>query len=639
MRREIYMTRPLVILLILACSFITLSATRAFSLLSLSSSIECGDLGFQNLNPLAGSINCDVRQFLYGKYFSAHLKKNSSDLPLEVSFRDPTHKYNMTSQSIGTSPGLLVMNDKDQKRRWESKSILTRWSAMVREHVPFLENEPSVTLALNSESEFELILTTNAQKNLLSKNIEHLTLVIAACVILLFSGPLKNNWMQYALLSTILAIVILWCGLPFCSAAGWFDPGDDLSYLHWTYAIGYLFDPDLTHSSFIPSWSLNHNHHPWGTGLLLAPFLIPARLMGLGMKPNMIHYSLMNFGVVFSGCLAVGILFRSFRLFSHWRPALVIAVLSLISTSMLKWMFIRNFFSHVPEFVTLSSAAYFALLRFYSLRVSRRCFFAMLISILLATQVRRENLALFGLLLSFEWLHLDMRSLKEKLRDSGFILLFSGLSIVILSATNYFTLLKSFSGNPLVQRDFHSDNLVAFFIKQAPEVFFRESFGLFYWKNAYSWLALFSCILERKSWRWWLPLASTTLFYLLMCTFFEYPNGFEWQNRFLLKLNPVLFAGTLIFLTRAPPLLKIIAWCWTIYGAWAEVNLYFTQIPSIVDFYSTNFSDQTFKFPQSLPPAVTILFYLPLLVIWMVSFLLWIKVYLIAAKTKFYESH
>jgi hypothetical protein len=619
----------LVFTLAVSCAMIALISTKQWTRLATKSQVSCDTLGFQNVNAISGEISCEARRFFFQDYFTVKLTKLPNSEPLQVAFSDPASKYLVTGQFIKPPVNALIVTDlKTKKTVWKSSDIGTGYSGLTREVVTLPEDSTTVIMSLYADVVYELTLSSKGAGSELPSNFFNLvTLFILGCSLALLFMSRPSPWISSAIILTSLAVIVSWYGMPFGSSAGWFDGGDDTSYMHWTYSLGYLLDPDLTHSPYISSWARNHNHHPWGTGLILAPFQLPARLLGLGIRPTVIHYCMINFGVIFCGCVSVLVLFKSFNFFSPWRPALTISLASLVSTSMIKWMFIRNFFSHVPEFLALSIATYFAMRRYYAQNLERRYFLVLLAAMSLATQVRRENIGLFGILIAFEWLLIETPSAKEKLKSISAVLVTAAATILILLLTNYFTDLKQFFGHNSVTQDFITTEMTATFIKQAPEVFYREAFGLFYWKNAYPWLALFSCVICRRSWRWWLPLVCATLFYLLMCTFFKYPNGMEWQNRMLLKLNPILFGGTLIFLTRAPLPFKLAGWSWLAYTTSITLAAYLGQKVQRMSFYLNEFSDHSFAYPQSWPGAKMLVFYLPLLSIWTICTVLWLKIY------------
>ncbi len=618
----------LIICMLLTSGLAAVITTKAWTRLPFRSLIDCSELGITNLAAATGEATCESRYYLFGQYYSVLLKKIPGPNPLKFLISGFQNKFSLSGQALQAPPGKLYVTDMAGKSVWVGSGTGTDWSSATRVLIELPKDSDQFILSLPNNTEYNLILTSTFRKELRTNFFDALTVIMLLASLVIFLMPSRNPWLKYAVLTSWLALIVLWYGMPYGSTTGWFDPGDDTSYMHWAYNLGYLLDPDLTHSAFIPSWSLNHNHHSWGTGLILAPFVLPSLLMGSGLRPGIIHFGLMNFGVIFCGCLAVVMLFRAFSLISSWRPALLVAVLSLLSTSMLKWMFIRNFFSHVPEFFALSFVTYFALQRFYKGRADLFYFVCMLLFMVLAVQVRRENIALFGLLMIFEFLHVKHPTVKIMAKYIASLALFAVVSYAILMGTNYFTQLKSFFGNSSTQQYFRTSNLWQVFCTQGPDVFYRESFGLFYWKNAYPWLAVMACVLNWKAWRWWLPLAGTTLVYLLMCTFYEYPNGFEWQSRFLLKLNPILFAGALIFLTSAPKALKIIGWSWMFLAGYFEYGMYLTQKPGGMNFYIADFSDHMLKYPQRFPGISVTIFYLPLIVVWCCAFGMWLKVYL-----------
>ena len=286
----------------------------------------------------------------------------------------------------------------------------------------------------------------------------------------------------------------------------------------------------------------------------------------------------------------------------------------------------------------MSLAGYFTVERYFRQRDENRYLTGLLAALVFATQIRRENIAFFGVVIVYEWLLPSTKSVLEKIKNSAFFAGAAVLSIVILMATNYFTKLKAFFASSQTAEYFYTSDFLTVFLKQAPAVFYQEAYGLFYWKNAYPWLALGACFVMRRFWRMWLPLLGIALFYLLMCTFFQYPNGFEWQNRFMLKLTPILFGGAVIFLNSVSRPIKIAGWLWLIASATMELHDYFKQLPKGMNFYATDFSDNMLMYPQSWPGPWMELFYLPLTAIWIISLVLCLKWYLDLRKTQVVKS-
>lgn len=630
-----------VLALAIICAFMTIISSKSWTVLAIRKPLDCQVLGLRNLDPSSGEAFCFDRYYLFGKYHSAQFKKLDTPKPLKFAIKDFKDKFLITGQLIKPPLGTFIITDMAREHiLWTSSGIGTEWSGATREVVRMPDTANEFMLNASQNFIYEMTFSPVSDGTIHSYGIGVLTTLTVFLLVILLATRYSGRLQAYVILSVALALLILWCGMPYGSSTGWIDSGDDTSYLHWAYNLGYLFDPDLTHSAkIISSWAGDHNHHSWGVGIVLAPFLALARLKALDMPPGALHFGLMNFGVIFWGCIASFGLFKMFSLFADWRSASVMAILAVASTSTLKWWFMRNFFSHVPELAMLACAGYFATERYFKNRSETRYLMGVLCTLVLATQIRRENVVFFGLVIAYEWLLLKPKKVQDKLKDSA---LFAGaavLSVIILMATNYFTKLKTFWASSGTAEFFYTSGFLEVFLKQAPDVFYKEAYGLFYWKNAYPWLALAGCFMERKAWRVWLPLFGITMFYLLMCTFFQYPNGFEWQNRFMLKLTPILFGGALIFLRRAPRLVKVFGWTWLLASLAWELSSYFEQIPKGMNFYSGDFSDNMLLFPQSWPGSWMELFYLPLTAIWMLSFVLCLKWYLEIRKSHLVKSY
>lgn len=619
--------RKAVIAILALTGILTVIFTKIWTRIPIKRPLDCVEIGLRNLSPSTGDAVCETRIYLFGKYIVAHFAKRPVPGALQFSITGAQRNFSISGQLIKPPAGKFFVADMAGNPVWTSSGTGTDWSAGTRDKIVFPDTANQFMLIANTELPYDLVFTPMNDQPLRSMILSVTTGVIVCLLLFLFVSTPANTMVRWAIISSCMSLIILWYGMPFGSSTGWFDSGDDTSYMHWAYSLGYLWDPDLTHSSFIHSWALDHNHHSWGTGLVLMPFLIPARLISHGMQPGTIPFGLMNLGVITCGILAVFILFKAFSLFSPWRSALVMSLLALTSTSIMKWLFMRNIFSHVPEFLTLSMVLYFSVQRYFKQLQGRVYFIGLLFSLMLMTQVRRENIAFFAVIVAYEWMHIQATDKVARLKNISVVGLTAGLSIVILMGTNYFTKLKTFFGNFQTQTEFHSSNFLEVFLKQGPDVLYLDAYGLFNWKNAYPWLALAACIVYLRSWRWWLPLAGVAVLYLMMSTFHLYPNGFEWQNRFLLKLSPMLFAGALLFLNRVPLTPRIFGWAWMIAAAAMELNAYSHQLPKRMNFYISDFSDHTLMYPQRWPGTWMSIFYLPLIFSFAASFLAWTFVY------------
>jgi hypothetical protein len=621
-----HMHKTSILLVLFATVGILVCSTKIGSLMILRTPVSCDDLSFINLDPVAGDARCENRLFIFGKYNAITLKKFPGSNPLRIQFNKNEDNLAITGQII-KAPGTMKLATPDGKIIWQSSGVGTEWSGATRSLVTTKDDRQTLIWTSNSEFEYEIILSPGALPNLRSNLVTALSVVIVLGVGFLCAfGRNYSAMTQISLLMSLCVVVILSCGMPYGSTTGWFDPGDDTSYFHWTYNLGYLLDPYLTHGR-LQSWASDHNHHSWGTGLMLAPFLIPARIMAPNLGPSSLHFGLVNFGVIIWGCLSIYVMFRTFSLVTAWRSALIVALFSVVSTSALKWMFMRNFFSHIPELLAVGCASYCIIRRYIDRELRARIFLGMLISLWLATQIRRENIALFAIPFLYEWLLNTGRNKKYILWYSGIIASVSVMSIITLLATNYFTKLGAFFTSSQTHSYFRPDKFWQMLTQNGPEVLWREDYGLFYWKNAYPWLALGAICLHRRSWRHWAPLSLITIVYLMMCILYEYPNGMEWQNRFLLKLNPILFGGALIFLKRAPKPMQIAGWSWMIASALMELGLYRRQLPAGMNFYISDLTDHSLMFPQLWPGINMYIFYLPLIFVSFVSALFWIRVY------------
>ena len=150
--------------------------------------------------------------------------------------------------------------------------------------------------------------------------------------------------------------------------------------------------------------------------------------------------------------------------------------------------------------------------------------------------------------------------------------------------------------------------------KQGLLVLFDKEIGFFYWLNIFPWVALLALWWTRRKWKVWLPLLLTATSFILLCIMFEYPNGCEWQNRFLLKLNPIVFGGVGFVLFKGSKWVRSLIVGGACAACIREILLYRNQLPDGMAFYLQQFGDHSLAFPQLFPGSAMYLFYLPLIV-------------------------
>ncbi|MCX6116386.1 MAG: hypothetical protein NT027_02500, partial [Proteobacteria bacterium] len=274
--------------------------------------IECSELGVANLLPNRGTVTCLEKNFVFGAYRSIILEGNKLEPGLLTSFDLSKLNGSLTAQLIGPPTEPLIAEDETGKVIWSSNGTGTNWTAATRVSIPDLAQINVLKFRFNSPTKFEIVVSPMQVGDSSIVNILTLSLIFFGVVIL----SRKQNSPIESLTGCLLvySAYIMFCGMPFGSSSGWFDSGDDTSYMHWAYNLGYHLNPDLKSTDYIKSWSLDHNHHPWGTGLLLAPFVFIVKLMKSGMTPNVIHFGFMNFGIIVMGFLSVLVLWRSFYL-------------------------------------------------------------------------------------------------------------------------------------------------------------------------------------------------------------------------------------------------------------------------------------------------------------------------------------
>ncbi|MCX6116437.1 MAG: hypothetical protein NT027_02760, partial [Proteobacteria bacterium] len=249
-------------------------------------------------------------------------------------------------------------------------------------------------------------------------------------------------------------------------------------------------------------------------------------------------------------------------------------------------------------------------------------FAIMLVGFFLACQVRRENLAFAPLLLWFEVVGergFSFSSILNQARRSLWTIASIGLVAVlsefVLHLTNYLTEVNSFFGHVAAAPYLHVGKIFEMFHRNGMDVLFGQAFGLFYWKNLFAILPALLVIMYRRSFRIWFPLVCTVMLYCTLCILYEWPNGMDWQNRFLLKLNPIFFTALVYQMGRSSGILRWVSLSAVLMSAFFELDLYMAQLPYGMSFYIHQFSDQTFLYPPSPSNWNIQIFYLPLIIL------------------------
>lgn len=410
-----------------------------------------------------------------------------------------------------------------------------------------------------------------------------------------------------------LFLVAVFFGSPFGPQVNVITDGDDLSYYGWATAMGYDLNPDLT-QHHVQSWAQAWNHHPWGTGILLAPSMLLQKIVLPGtIGPGAVTFSLLSYNSLLLALLAVLVYFAAMRQIFSMPLALTLAIGTLVGTCLLKFAFIRPVFSHAPEAFAISLMTYCFVRRY--LVDSQNLWLAIGLALagMLAIQIRRENVLLA--LLPAYWELLRLVPWRQRLKGATGFGFAAGAGVVILQLTNYFTKSPSFFHTP-TSRHLGFSHMAELVGQNFYSVMFQSEGGLFAFWNIPAYLALLAVILWRRQWRLSLPLVATVAAYVTMCLIHEFPHGMEWQNRFLLKVTPIIFIGAGYAckhpaLKRWQPLMIAL-----LLGSFAYESfvLYPTQLPSEVPFYRDLFTDDQLLWPQDISRQ-RLLFMLPIVVL------------------------
>jgi hypothetical protein len=623
------------IFLVIILFLLTAIVLHIPSILAPTKSIPCSEL------PLSfgedPGVSCNKRYWVAGPYYSAIINSLGHDGTKYSYFRRSNHElayFSLFGQSLKSANVVLFYDDTEKRPVANTYGTGTNWSAASRIHLIFPINETSVYRIEQSGNSgpYEFVMTYPQKEapapagygQVPPVESQRLRIISFMCLVLV----LLSGWHAYKQQSTACycfmlvcsyLVLTLFCGMPFGSAVGWFDPGDDKSYVHWTFNLGYLLDPFLYNSN-LNSWSQGNNHHLWGSGLLLAPFVMPAIVLGQEAKVGPLFLGLMSNGVIVLCLGSVLIFFASFKRIATNKAAAIAAFGTLACTSLLKWTYMRNLFSHAPEAFAISIATYGVIGRYFTAKKARSDFLLMLVGFFLAIQVRRENVGFLIPILMFEVLGTRSVTLKETWlgikRNFWQIVAIVSTAVfaeIVLRLTSYFTDLRSFVGNVSGASLLRLDAIGTMIGKNGFSVLFGEDFGLFYWKNLFAIVPILALWIFRSKIRIWFPLVTIIVAYLSLCILYEMPNGMEWQNRFLLKLNPIFFGVLAVLMSHSNRIVCWVSALAVVLSAAFEIHLYRKILPEGMAFYVQQFGDVSLKFPPSYPGANMYIFYLPLI--------------------------
>ena len=212
------------------------------------------------------------------------------------------------------------------------------------------------------------------------------------------------------------------------------------------------------------------------------------------------------------------------------------------------------------------------------------------------------------------YIEYDLGKYKNQNTLARFVNGYQPIGNYIIPGQNYFTDLKSFHGAKVAAKHFHWNTPLVMLEKNGLPVLFNSDFGAFHWLQICSYLGLISIFVARKHLRTWVPLVCTSALFLLMCVLYDYPTGDEWQNRFLVKLNPILFGGIGYLILRSKALWRSLIGLALAFAAGREIYIYKGLLPDGMAFFTHQFGDHSIAYPQMFPASGGMyLFYLPLI--------------------------
>ncbi len=380
---------------------------------------------------------------------------------------------------------------------------------------------------------------------------------------------------HYITLTVAFFFLILYSGSPFGSGSGVYDGFDDASYLSWAHNIGYKHSLNMREA--LVETAAKDNIHTWGTGLFLAPAFFIMKYFDLDNSHqgyNATAFGLVNSLSILLSFFSVLIFFAAFTLIFPTYLAGVLSLWTVVATSLIKWTFFRNFFSHTPEALTLACFTYFFIRMYVTQDRSWSLVYAMMSVIIIIPQIRRENLIIGLLPLWYEFF--QRQSLWSFVTRSFLLLGASIFAILLLQYSNLWTTVSGFWTNPTAYL-LKSPDILANIKANLGTVFTDRYTGFFPTLNVFPFLALYGAYKTKMKYS--LPFVVIVLGYLFMCLIHLSPNGAEWQNRFFLKFTPILLAGTGFAIVQMPVKIRWFALTAVIASGLYQFNLYKENLP------------------------------------------------------------
>lgn len=624
------------IYLLLIATVVLLAFNKTQYIFFPNQTIDCKSITDSNIRfVFNGEFTCSKQwdQLVVNAVQSAHKNTIQIERTEQTSLHHENVDFHLASESYGGGGLFDIVDSSTQTTIGQSLRAGTEWSGKVRFHVEVSLSDlhPGASIQVDS-TKGGIIFTDFSSKKVgfqdpskparVKQNFAAESYVVVTILLLLASfliflnlglppvSSTQTGWFTAAQISFIFFIAVVLFALPYGSAAGWYDRGDDSSYVHWAYNLFYLFDPILSHSD-LSSMSLENNHHPWGTGILLG---IPLMLLGLkqGLHLGVLHLGLMSVQSMFLAFLAVSFLIASARRFFSMPTSIMIGLMYVFSSSLIKWTFMRNIFSHTSEAFTLTALQYFCISYFFSENAKNKVlkFFFILLFLCLAIQVRRENilLALFPAFFA-------CTDKLDPLGKRGLKLLSVIFTVLvaqgILLGTNLLSKNAPFWYFP-ASSAIETKELLSTILQNAQRVLLNFSSGFL---GLWNMPVLIGCcaIFSRKIiWRVKIPALLTVCATLLMCLIHAAPNGDEWQNRYLLKILPFICLGFGFLLESAPSQqLKTLLRSIAVFSVVYEIGLYYLQLETGLAFFVHRLSDRALVYPAP-PDRFDIFFSLPL---------------------------
>jgi len=372
-----------------------------------------------------------------------------------------------------------------------------------------------------------------------------LLLLTGACLLVFRFRKRRSAWVL--LISVLFLILTFLGGLPFKGNVGerLNCQCDDESYYTWALTIGRQMIPDISGNDAPASMN---NHHSWGTGFLLAPGMWITKFFPLDIrsitrfppKKILYHSELIALSTmsIFLSYFSILIYFFAFAKVFKNDVAFLISIFTVFGTSLVAWTLDRNFFTHSSEAFLLAWYTLFFIQRYFLKDRRIRGLVYLLLSSIFLMQVRPENAVFTAVPVYFELI--DRRNLFSYCRHAIMVIAAIVLGWVLLQASSLFTQLHTFGAMT------PSANYFSFTLERIQKNYYGFLFapggtGLF--KMPFFWLCVLGMLLAKVKLKVLFPYVSFVLFFVILFLFYQFPTGAAWQNRFLLKLNPIFFAG------------------------------------------------------------------------------------------------